>query len=128
MSEYLFLRDKNRCPQCRCRRSFSGGYCHACGIRLFIHPINFRAYEDEGNPRRYWLWTNQNGWIYRDHIIEGLQAQDRHYNITSPERVTKTAAQRAQEEIDKARALVKAHLPKRNTFGYGKSKTNLAAN
>ena len=57
-------------------------------MRLFIHPINFQAYEDDGNPRRYWLWRNDVGWVYRDHVIEGLQAQSQVVSFISPNRAT----------------------------------------
>ena len=126
MGNFVLLKDKNRCPQCRARRSFSDGHCSNCGIRLFIRPINFRAYEDDGNPRRYWLWTNSEGWIYRDHVIAGLQPLDSVVHFTSPERNTEeTQLERLKQVRRDTNEQIRRIIPKKNQFGYGKSKTKL---
>ena len=94
-------------------------------MRIFVRPINFQQFEDDGNDRRYWLWTNENGFIYRDHIMMGLQPLDRHVNLNTPEPVVKTAAERIDEVRRETKEKVRARLPKRNRFGYGKSRTAL---
>jgi hypothetical protein len=98
MSDLILLRDRNRCPHCRARRSFSSGHCHNCGMRLFIRPINFRQFEDDGNDRRYWLWTIDRGWIHRDFVmLPDEKPLSRNWNITTPEPNTKTAKERMAE-------------------------------
>jgi hypothetical protein len=94
-------------------------------MRLFKRPVNFQQFEDDGNDRRYWLWTNNQGWIYRDHVMLGLQPLDRHVDLSTPEPVTKTAGERVADVRRQTREKVRARLPKRNVFGYGKSKTRL---
>jgi hypothetical protein len=88
-ADYILLQDPHRCPQCRARRSFTGGNCANCGMRLFTNPINFKQYEDDGNPRRYWLWRHDVGWVHRDHVMEGLKPQSRIVHFSSPEPNTK---------------------------------------
>lgn len=122
----ILLRDKKRCPNCRARRPFTDGYCANCGLRLFIRPINFQQFEDDGNPRRYWLWTNSEGWIFRDHVMMGLQPLSAEVNLTTPERVTKTAEERMAEERARTDLAIRRSLPKRNQFGRGKSITSIS--
>ena len=125
MGNYLLLRKKTECPQCRCRRSFTQGFCHNCGIRLFIRPINFRAFEDDGNERRYWLWTNDKGWIHRDQVIEGFQAQESRVQFSAVTPNTKSVRERISEVRKDTTKRIKEISPKLNRFGYGKSKTRL---
>jgi hypothetical protein len=94
-------------------------------MRIFIRPIDFQSYEDDGNPRRYWLWTNSEGWIHRDHVIEGLQPLERVVHFTSPERNTKTTAERIAEVKANTKEKIKRITPNRNVFGYGKSRTRI---
>ena len=68
-------------------------------MRLFINPINFKQFEDDGNDRRYWLWTNDNGWIYRDHVIEGLKPLSQSFEISSPEPTTEETQKRRLAEV-----------------------------
>lgn len=125
MSDYILLRNKFQCPHCRARRQFAGGNCHNCGMRIFIRPIDFCAYEADGNPRRYWLWTSSEGWIYRDHVIEGLQPLGRVVNLVSPAPNTKSTAERIAEVRADTQQKIKQIIPKRNQFGYGKSRTKV---
>lgn len=126
MSDYILLKDKHRCPRCFARRSFMSGLCYNCGMRLFVRPIDFQRFENEGNPRLYWLWTNDNGWIFRDHVIEGLKPLDRHIDLSWPEPNTKTAKERVAEIKAETKAKIRERLPKRNMIGYGKSVTAVA--
>lgn len=83
---YVLLKDKHKCPRCQARtRMNHSGHCRNCGLRLFLSPINFTAFEDDGNLRNYWLWTNDRGWIHRDYVMN-LRAE----------------AQRADEKIELA--------------------------
>lgn len=127
MSDLILLRDKCRCPQCRARRSFSGGNCSNCGMRLFINPINFKQFEDDGNDRRYWLWTNDSGWIYRDYVMDPqAPAQTRTWEFTNPERNTEETQRRRLADVRReTNEGVRRILPRQNQFGYGVSKTKL---
>ena len=125
MSDLILLKDKRRCPKCFCRRSFRTGHCHNCGIMLFARPIDFTRFEADGNPRLYWLWTTEQGWIFRDHIMLGLQPLDRHIDLRWPEPNTKTAQERISEVRAKTKQQIRERTPKRNMVGYGKSKTAL---
>ncbi len=82
---FLLLKDKTVCPACHRRTNpshFRG--CANCGMMLFLRPISFQSYEDDGHLRIYWLWTQANGWIYRDHVMAGLKAQEREVRIDEP--------------------------------------------
>ena len=127
MSDLILLRDKHRCPQCRARRSFSGGNCSNCGMRLFINPINFKQFEDDGNIRRYWLWTNDLGWKHRDYVMSPDAApQARSWEFTSPERNTPASVNERLAQIKRDTAMkVKRDRYKGNVFGYGKSITKI---
>ena len=123
---YVLLKQKEICPQCRSRAVSSGGYCRNCCMRLFVKPINFQAYEDDGNTRRYWLFTKDNGWIHRDQVIEGLKPQESFVKFTNPEKNTKGVAERLAEvrqDVERKKRIIS---PKLNRFGYGRSKTKLA--
>ena len=87
---YILLRDKNRCPRCvaRIKLTDNQSRCRNCSMRLFIRPIDFQAFEDDGNPRIYWLWHNEHGWIHRDHVMLGLKAQQADEKIEQAERNT----------------------------------------
>jgi hypothetical protein len=53
---------------------------------LFLRPIDFTQYEADGNIRIYWLWTEDFGFVHRDHIMEKLaQSQVREQKIVMPE-------------------------------------------
>jgi hypothetical protein len=93
---------------------------------LFVRAIDFHQYEADGNCRLYWLYTRENGWIFRDHIIEGLKPLDRHVDLTLPERNTKTAQERVAEIKAETKQKIRERLPKRNMVGYGKSVTRLS--
>ena len=58
----------------------------------------------------------------------GLQPLDRHVDLSTPEPVTKTAAERLAEIKAETRQKIRDRRPKRNMVGYGKSKTVLSAN
>jgi len=85
---YLLLKNRSECPECRCALDKSPRYAncdiadswhfkrHHCGAWLFFRPIAFQQYEDDGNLRRYWLWTNGKGWVSRSYIMNPeLKAQ-----------------------------------------------------
>lgn len=36
---------------------------------IFLKPIAFTKYEDDGNLRDYYLWTDNYGWKHRDHLM-----------------------------------------------------------
>lgn len=68
----ILLRDKSYCPNCR-RKSEPQHFreCRACGMMIFLRPINFQKYEDDGAKRDYWAWINDRiGWVYRDWVVE----------------------------------------------------------
>jgi len=102
MSDFILLKDKTKCPNCS-RHSIGHDHCWNCGMRLFKGPINFAAFEADGNDRRYWLWTNDNGWIYRDHVINGLQPLSAQVDLSTPPPNVKPAAERAAEARRDAR-------------------------
>lgn len=52
---------------------------------LFKRPINFDSYENDGNRRYYWLFTDDYGWIHRDQIMLGLMGQDADEKIETPD-------------------------------------------
>ena len=56
----------------------------------------------------------------------GLQPLDRHIDLTVPEPVTKTAAERLAEIKAQTRQKIRDRRSKRNVVGYGKSRTELA--
>ena len=68
----ILLRDKAYCPNCR-RKSHPQHFreCKACGMMIFLRPIQFQRYEDDRAKRDYWCWRNDEiGWVYRDWWIE----------------------------------------------------------
>ncbi len=78
MSDLLLLKDKQVCPKCRAKSNrHHTGACANCGIVLFLSSINFKSYESDGNRRNYWLWNSQLGWVHRDHVMNGLKANER---------------------------------------------------
>lgn len=126
MSDLILLRDKNRCPHCRSRRSFSSGHCGNCGMRLFVRPIKFRQFEDDGNDRRYWLWTNDRGWVHRDFVMSPEAAPlSPQINLTTIERNVKTTDERIAEVRQETLEKIRNTMPQRNRFGYGQSRTKL---
>ena len=70
MSDFILLQNKNTCPHCRVRRSFSSANCFSCGTRLFTN-LNgsFHAFEEETGIRYWWAWSEVNGWMHRDHLM-----------------------------------------------------------
>ena len=94
--DLILLKDPKVCPHCR-RHSVGHDHCWNCGMRLFKRPINFAAYDADGNDARFWLWTNEHGWIYADHVRHGLKPLDRHVDLSTPEPNTKTASERIEE-------------------------------
>jgi hypothetical protein len=121
----LLLRDQSKCPQCR-RHSVGHDHCWNCGIRLFRRPIHFAQWDADGNDARYWLWTNDQGWIFADHVRHGLKPLDRHVDLSLPEPNIKSAQERIEEVRQKTRRQIKSITPRRNQVGYGKSKTRLS--
>ena len=96
-------------------------------MRLFFRPIDFAAYEADGNPRRYWLWTNDRGWIYRDFVMSPDAApQTAAWEFTSPERNTKTAEERLDDVRRETDMKKQSITPRRNQVGYGRSRTAIA--
>jgi len=128
MSEYILLRDIKRCPHCGNKPiSKTSSHCGRCGMRLFFRPIDFAAYEADGNPRRYWLWTNDRGWIYRDFVMSPDAApQTAAWEFTSPERNTKTAEERLDDVRRETDMKKQSITPRRNQVGYGRSRTAIA--
>lgn len=82
----LLLKNAKECPACRCSGGVRHlGQCRHCGTVLFLSPINFRKYEDDGNLRTYWLFHQENGWMHRDQIMVRQEAQERFPDIKTPE-------------------------------------------
>jgi len=52
---------------------------------LFLRPINFTAWEEEGNIRSYYLFDGQYGWMHRDQIMVRREAQIANPTIETPE-------------------------------------------
>jgi len=67
---YRLLKRKDCCPNCgRVQQIQHGRECPGCRNTLFLRPIQFQSYEDDGHLRNYWLWTEMKGWMHRDHIM-----------------------------------------------------------
>ena len=92
MSEYLLLKDKRICPVCRCKgRVNHFTQCMNCGTMLFLRPIQFTQWEADGGIPNWWMFTQDLGWMHRDHVMNGHQALKRtHYNVKIAERNTKS--------------------------------------
>lgn len=52
---------------------------------LFLRPINFKEWEDDGNIRSYYLFDRQYGWMHRDQIMVRQEAQVANPKIMTPE-------------------------------------------
>lgn len=81
MSNLLLLSHKNVCPQCFVRRNGEmDACCHNCGTRLFPSVnFDFQKYEDDGNVRHWWAFTNEAGWKHRDHfMVKSAKPQERY--------------------------------------------------
>lgn len=79
MSDLLLLKNREVCPACRRRTwpvHFSG--CAACGTLLFLRPINFDQFVDDGGTREYYLFTSFNGWMHSTQLKDP-QALSRDY-------------------------------------------------
>jgi type II secretory pathway predicted ATPase ExeA len=66
-------------------------------------------FEADGNLRTYWLWTEENGWKHRDHIMEkSAIAQIREQKIKIPELNNKTTPEAVMAHTGKIRKTVRA--------------------
>lgn len=105
MASYLILKDPKICPSCHCEhrtkriRHFRD--CPVCGIPLFLRPIIFTKWEDDGGRRDYWMFSKTKGWVSRDYIManDAPAAQIRDQVIIPPPRNTVTTP----EEVAKFR-------------------------
>lgn len=109
MPELLLLRDVHQCPACRCNGRVSHfNACPNCGTILFLHDINFKEYENDGNLRTYWIYHKQNGWMHRDQIMCRLEAQERFPNIVTPEPNNKTTPEMVAKRGGKSKRFLRA--------------------
>lgn len=128
MSEYLLLKQKTQCPRCRAkRRSTINGHCANCGIQLFVNPINFQAFEDDGHSREWWFFHPSNGWMHRSQVMIEERPIERRIPELVTEKNTKSAEQRVEEVKAETRDKMRAIMPKRNQVGFGKSITRLSS-
>ena len=124
MSDLLLLDSKVHCPACHHKAVSAGGHCNQCGVRLFFHVVNFKRYESDGGIPNYWLWNGELGWLHRDHLINGLKPQSRILDLNPPAPNIKTAQERIADVKNQTRERIRQMTPRRNLFGYGKSKTS----
>ena len=97
MSDFLLLSNPKVCPSCRARRPAQDGNCRNCGMRLFVRPSNFKAYESETGNREWWLFNTQLGWMHRSQIMMGVNPLSRTVEINQIVPNTKTAREQIND-------------------------------